>query len=124
MLLFIERDDLAILCILLITSGALLVLGPYLMYDSYLMFRGRAFGAIKSISAFLAIFSCGSVVGFAATSVSGELPACIGDIVVAFAPLLVLVLVYSICVKLLKRLLQVAYSPEEISETQRSADKQ
>jgi len=106
---------------LLILSGALSILGAYLIYTSYLMLRGREFGAIKLISAFLAMISFGMVQPL--VSASGKIASFIKDIA-GLASLLFPVLVYLICVKLLKRLLKVAYGTKEISGTQHSTDKQ
>jgi len=123
----IQRDNLVILCLWLIISGGALVLGIYMMYTSYLMFRWRAFGAMEWISVLLAISSFGWVhqlVEFlATTSGSGRMPRFVEDIAyVADLPLPVLV--YLICIKLLKKLLEVADSPKKISATQPSTDKQ
>jgi hypothetical protein len=122
-----ERSNLAIQCGMIIFSGVLLILSIYLIYASYLMFRGRAFGAIYSISVFLAlIFSrlFDSLIEiFTTTSYSGKMSRFIEDIL-GFASLLFFLLVYLICVMLLKKLLKLAYSPQETSGTQHSTDKQ
>lgn len=117
----ILKDNLAIYYAFLILSGALSILGAYLIYTSYLMLRGREFGAIKLISAFLAMNSFGMLQPL--VSASGKIASFIKDIA-GLASLLFPVLVYLICVKLLRRLLKVAYSPQEISGTQHSTDKQ
>jgi len=122
-----ERSNLAIQCGMLIFSGVLLILSIYLIYASYLMFRGRAFGAIYSISVFLALIFSGLfdslIEVFTTTSYSGKMARFIEDIL-RFASLFFFLLVYLICVMLLKKLLKLAYSPQEISGTQHSTDKQ
>ena len=121
-----ERSNLAILYSL-IFSGVLLILSIYLIYASYLMFRGRAFGAIYSISVFLALIFSGLfdslIEVFTTTLYSGKMARFIEDIL-RFASLLFFLLVYVICVMLLKKLLKLVYSPLEISGTQHSTDKQ
>lgn len=127
----IQRDNLANICGSLIFSGALLVLGAYLIYPSYLMLRGRAFGVIKSIAAFLALIFSGFVNSlvevYTNTLDSGTMSRFIEDIA-GFASMLVFVLVfvlvYSISVKLLERLREAAYGHKNISGTQDSKDKQ
>jgi hypothetical protein len=129
-ILTIQRDNLVIDAfdyVWLVLSGSLLLVGANLIYTSYLMFRRRAFGAIKSISAFLAMISFGLVlplVKVLTTTTDSEETARFIEDIFYFASLLFLVLVYLICVKLLKRLLKVAYSPKNISGTQHSTDKQ
>ncbi len=123
----ILRGNLAIDYVGLIFLGALLVLGTYMIYTSYLMFRGRAFGAIKSISVLFALFlsvlvrQLGEV--FTPTSVSGKTARLIEDIA-GLASLLSIVVFYLICIKLLRRLLKAANVPKDISGTQHSTDKQ
>jgi hypothetical protein len=116
----IERDNGVIDYIVLIFLGALLVLGTYTIYTSYLMFRGRAFGAIYLISVSLALIPFTLVLRlvevFAAKSDKEK--------ILSIASLLFLVFVYLICVMLLKRLLKAAYGTKEISGAQRSTDKQ
>jgi hypothetical protein len=105
----------------LILSGALSILGVYLIYTSYLTLRGRSFEAIQLISVFLALTSFGLVQPL--VSASGKIASFLKDIA-GLASLLFLVLVYLICVKLLKRLVKAANVPKNISGTQHSTDKQ
>ena len=60
---------------------------------------------------------------FAATSVNEKTVRLIEDIFGLASPLSIVVF-YLICIKLLKRLLEVAYGTKEISGTQHSTDKQ
>jgi len=103
----------------------LLVLGAFLIYPSYLMLRERSFEVMKSISVLLALFSSGLVEplgkGFEATSVSEKTARLIEDIA-GIASLLSIVIFYLIYIKLLKRLLEVAYNSKKISGTQQSTD--
>ena len=109
----LERDSLTILCGSLVLSAAVLALGVYVIYTSYLMFRWRAFAAITWISVLLALFLFG-VAGqwlwlrfSMATSVSVELPHYVRAIG-ALAVLIGLYLFVSICIRLSQRLLEVA----------------
>ncbi len=124
----VPRDDLALLCASLGFLGILLVLGLPFIYTSYLMLRARAFGAIELIAAGLGILVFGSVVNpvyhFAAKSVNGIQARTLVGLASCFAALLLSVLVYLICNRLLKRLVKVAYHPEEVSETRHSKDGQ
>jgi hypothetical protein len=121
---FIPRDDLdpALLCIMLITSVTMLVIGAWLMYDCYRMLRGKSFGVISSIPAVLAYMVFGSVVEpvhrFAITWVSGIRARTRVDLASGLVALVCAVLVYVVCTKLLKRLLEAAYSPEELKNRQ------
>jgi hypothetical protein len=112
--------------------GSILLLGVYLVRDSYLMLRKRAFNAIKSISGLFALMFYISVSSF-----FGKLDALLdalfvgekrimGDMVVCAAilcSLLLSVLVYLICNKLLKRLWEAAYGHKNIPGNQHSTDK-
>jgi len=117
-----EDTDLAFLCIELITSVTLLAIGAWLTYDCYRMLRGRSFAAIHSIPAVLAFFTFGSVVEpidrFASQWVNGIQAKTLVGLASFFAALFLSVLVYLICVKLLKRLVEVAYGSEKNSRTQ------
>jgi len=130
MIFSFQKDNLTELCFSLFILLWMLVLGAFLMYPSYKMLRGRSFEVIKSISAFLALTSFGFIVPFTeniTNSVTREMSIATKTIVdLASFLLLVLfsVLVYKISMKLLERLRVAAYSPEEISETQNSTDKQ
>jgi hypothetical protein len=118
MTLSIQTDNLAFLCGGLVLSAVGLVLGPYLIYTSYRMFRGRAFGAIWLISVLSALLLNGvavqSVRSFVATSVSGELPRHIELLGALAAPIGLFLCIY-VFIKLSKRLLEVAYGPQETS---------
>ena len=124
----VPRDDLAPLCASLALLGTVLLVGLLLIYTSYLMFRRRSFGAIELIAIGLSISVFGSVVNpiyhFLATSVSGIGARTIVGLASYFAALSLSVLVYLICTRLLKRLVKVAYHPEEVSETRHSKDGQ
>jgi hypothetical protein len=117
----IPSDDLTLLVILLTVSGILLALGAYMIYTSYLMLRGKAFGAIESISVLAALIYFGSVEPFfeplgkviAAALGNEKLASSIVNII-GLAALISMVLVYLICVKFLKKLLEVAYGPKRI----------
>lgn len=108
--------------------GSILLLSVYLVRDSYLMLRKRAFNAIKSISGLFALMFYISVSSF-----FGKLDALfvgekriMGGMVVCAAilcSLLLSVLVYLICNKLLKRLWEAAYGHKNISGNQHSTDK-
>ena len=117
----------------LIFSGGGLVFGAYLIYPSYLMLRERSFRGLKSIAALLAFFSfslvCRLDTAFTSTFDNGTMASSDKKKeVVEFAfyifSMIAFVLVYKSSVKLLERLRVAAYSPEEISETQNSTDKQ
>lgn len=123
---YVPRGDLAHLCASLGLLAILLVLGLPFIYTSYLMFRGKAFGAIELIATVLAIFVFGSVVDpvylFAAKSVSGIHARTVVGLASCLATLSLSVLVYLICTRLLKRLVKVAYHPEKVSETRHSKE--
>ena len=120
MIFFIQRDDLDLLWLWLLLSGSLMLLGAWLMYDSYLMFRKKSFRAIKSIPAVLALFAFDLPVrlvkSFETASVSGRVTRYIED-VIAFASFIVawilFLLVYLIFTKLLKKLVEAAYGPPQ-----------
>ena len=122
----IEGDSRAIDYVGLIFSGVLLVLGTHLIYTSYLMFRGKAFGAIHLISVFLALIPFSLVVSlikvYEATSDSEKIVKFEDILYIASLPFLVFV--YLICVMLFRRLLKAANVPKNISGTQHSTDKQ
>lgn len=126
----ILRGKLDIDFVWLIQLAVLLVLGAFLLYPSYLMLRGRSFEIIKSISVLLALPCFGlfwPFVEILTTSGSGKMSRFIENIVVLASGLffvVVVVLVYSICVKLLRRLVKAAYGTNNISGTQHSTDKQ
>jgi len=105
------RDPLVVKCSMFVFSGAVLVLGAYLMYSSYLMFRGKGFQAMKPIcgSFLFVLFSVVRplVISLLTTSVSGEEARSLED-KISLTLLLLFLLVYSICVKLSKRLLTKA----------------
>jgi hypothetical protein len=126
--LSMPRDDLALLCFWVLYSGIMLVVGAWLTRDSYLMFRGRAFGAIRSLPAVLAFSVIGLVVkpldSFAAPLVSGIQARTLVSLACFLVALLAAVLVYSLGTKLLQRLADAAYGPPDISGTQPSPDKQ
>ncbi len=128
MIFSLPRDDLALLCFVLLLSGTFLVLGSALLYTSYRMFRGTGFGAIKSLPAVLAFSVFGLVVkpvdSFAAPLVSGTEARTIVSLACGVVALLASVLVYSLGTKLLTRLADAAYSPQDTSATQPSPDKQ
>jgi hypothetical protein len=114
-------------------SAGGLVFGAYLLYPSYLMLRGRSFGGLKSIAALLAFFSfilvCRLDTAFTDTLDSETMASSakkkeIVEFVFYIFSMVAFVLVYKISVKFLERLRIEAYSPEEISETQDSTDKQ
>jgi len=128
-----ERSNLAIQFDLLIFSrvllipGVFLIFGIYLIFTSCLLFRQREYGAIKIISWFLALISFGLVlplVKVLKTTTDNEKTARLIEDIFYVASLLFFMLVYLICVKLLKRLLKVSYRPKKISGTQNSIDKQ
>jgi hypothetical protein len=116
-------DDIDAMFIWLFIIAVFFLLGAYMIYTSYRMFRWRSFGAIKAISVVLALYSWASSLAFldAATSFSDKLSGYIGDIiffVFIIASWLIYVLVYIVCVRLLKGLLAAANRSEEISETE------
>ena len=117
MLFPIPRDNLFLLCTLLLGLGIMLAIGVILIRDSYLMLRGKAFGAVKDFSVLVALifFSLIQPVdeSIKDKSISEEK----AMIIYVFA----FWLVYLIGVKLLKRLVKVAYGPEKISGA-RSSD--
>lgn len=113
--LLVLIDDVDALFVWLFIIAVFLLLGAYLIYTSYRMLRWRSFGAIKAISVLLALYSWASSLAFldAATSFSDKLTGYTGDIiffVFIIASWLIYVLVYLICVKLLKGLLTAANS--------------
>ena len=131
MIFWFPRDNLTQLCILLIMSVWMVILGAFMLYPSYKMLRGRSFGVIKSISALLALISFSSVMQFAdvfITTLESEKETRFIGIIVNFASFLfsalVFAIVYKVSVKLLERLRIAAYGPKNISETQNSTDKQ
>ncbi len=115
----VPRDDRVFLCLSLILVGMLLMLAIYLLYTFYLMFRGRAFRAIELLAAGLAVLVFGPVVNsvyhFAVTRVSGIQARTVVGLASYFAALSLSVLVYLLCSRLLKELVEVAYHPEEVS---------
>jgi hypothetical protein len=119
----VGKDTIAIASIRVISSITLLVLSAYLISRSYLMFRGRAPGGIRSIPGVLAFLVFGLVAGrfgsFAMALVTGVEAKTIVGLVCSFAALLLSALVYLICAKLLKGLAE-AYSSEDISGTRRA----
>ncbi len=130
MIFWFPRDNLTQLCILLIMSVWMVILGAFMLYPSYKMLRGRSFGVIKSISALLALMSFSLIEPFnevLTTSVTGEM-SIVTKSIVNFASFLLFVLfsvlVYKVSVKLLERLKEAAYGHKNISGTQNSTDKQ
>jgi uncharacterized membrane protein (UPF0136 family) len=114
----------------IIFSGTGIVLGAFLMYPSYLMLRGKSFTVIKSITALLALSAFCLIdpfTEFISTSINREMPIVTNTIVDCASFLLfvlVSVLVYKISIKLLDRLIEAAYGPEILSDTQQSTNKQ
>ncbi|MCP4609049.1 MAG: hypothetical protein GY845_10100 [Planctomycetes bacterium] len=113
----------------LMFSGVGLVLAAFLIYPSYKMLRGRSSEVLKSIAALLALTSF-SLIPFAedlTTSDSGDMSRFTKDIII-FGSLalswLAFILIYKVTVKLLNKLLEKAYGPKIIPETQISTDKQ
>jgi hypothetical protein len=131
MIISIQRGNFANIFGSLIFSGALLALGAFLVYPSYLMLRGRSFNVLKSIAALVALIFSGLVYTldevYTNTLDRGKMSRFIEDIA-GFASLIVFVLVfalvYKISIKLLERLKEAAHSPEKIPDTQHSTDKQ
>lgn len=122
----ILRGKLAIDYVWLIQLAVMFVLGAFLLYPSYLMLRGRSFEVMKSISVLFALFLSGLVRQlvevFTATSDSEKMVRF--EVILYIASLLSIVVFYLICIKLLKRLLQVGYGTKELSGIQHSTDKQ
>jgi hypothetical protein len=122
------RDNIAFPFFELLVLGFMLALCVFLIRDSYLMLRGKTFGAIKTVSVLIALMFFSSVVDpihrFAVKFMSGIQARTVVEFASFSTCLLLSVIVYLICIKLLKRLLKVAYGPEKISEIQNSMDKQ
>lgn len=127
-ILSIQRDTLTIISSLIVSIVGF-VLGAYLIYNSYLMLRGRAFGLLKSIPALLALMTFGLIMPFAEDLIGSDsretstVIAVMIDFGYLALSVLVFILVYKICIKLLERLRMAAYGPIN-SETQSSLDKQ
>ena len=117
------EDDVGILPRLIFSATAF-VLGAFLMYPSYKMLRGRSFLVIKSMAALLGLIVSGFC--YLLTDVSIVETSRIAEEIVGFATfllaMLVFVLVYKICVKLLGKLRIAAYGLEEISEAHHSTE--
>jgi hypothetical protein len=124
----IQKDNLFDLCISLLLSAWMLVLGAFFMYPSYKMLRGRSFLVIKSMAALLALSAFSLVerlIEFINTLINRELSILEQTAVDSSSFLLavvVFVLVYKICTKLLGKLRIAAYGLEEISEAQHSTE--
>jgi hypothetical protein len=131
MIISIQKGNFANIFGSLIFSGALLALGAFLVYPSYLMSRGRSFRVIKTIAALVALIFSGLIhtlaEAYTNTLDRGRMTRFIDDIA-GFASLIVFVLVfmlvYKISIKFLERLKEAAYGPNQISETKNSTDKQ
>lgn len=121
---FAPENHLALRCGEFIFSGVVLIVGAYLVYTSCLMFRGRTFEAFKTFSVFVALSLFISVVDplcrLPIEWVNGEEARALVGLASFFVALFLSVFVYLICVKLLKRLVEVAYGSEHISGTQNS----
>lgn len=115
----IPRDDLLFLCLELLVSGFMLAVGVILIRDSYRMLREKSFEAIKTFSALVALMFFGLIGPLCeyveSTSVGKKKARFIEDIIV-FSLLISSWLVYFICKKLLKRLAEVVYGSEKISD--------
>jgi hypothetical protein len=125
-LLSIQREDLTYLCLMLSLSVILFVVGLWLARDSYLMLRGRAFEAIKAISGLLAFVVFGWIesllvgVEDAFPDVKGFVALEIVFIATWLPSVASAVLVYFVCTKLMNRLVEVAYGPQDMSGKQDS----
>lgn len=119
----IPRDDLLFLCLEFLASVFMLALGVFLICDSYLMLRGKAFGAIKDFSVLVALmfFSLvGPLCEYVESASVGKKKARFIEEIIGVSFLISFWLVYLICKKLLKRLVELAYGPEKMSGTQNS----
>lgn len=116
------NEDFVTLCFTLGFSAITLVVGAWLARDCYRMLRGRSFEGIKSISGLLAIMFFGSVAPWLEV-LDNQFPGdrrVVGGLVVFLADIAILiaaVAVYSICMKLLNRLVKAARGPAEPAET-------
>ena len=104
-----DRGDLAVLCFGLGLSAIILVIGAWPARDCYRMLRRRSFEGIRSISVIVALTFLSPVVPWL-EALHDKFP---GDrrgvetlilFVVDIGPLIVAVVIYRICVKLLDRL--------------------
>jgi hypothetical protein len=130
MISFIQTDDLFGLFLSVFAILWMLALGALFMYPSYKMLRGTSFLVIKSMAALLALTFFGSLMPYAedittyfndGMSIEIKSPVELASFILV---VFVSVLVYKVSVKLLEKLKEAAYGPNQISETKHSTDKQ
>jgi hypothetical protein len=118
-----QRDSLFFLCMEFLILLFMLALGIVLIRDSYLMLRGKAFGATKDFSVIvtLAYFVLAEPFLFIYENApkGKRMTRFIGDIII-IAFFVSIWGVYKICVKLLKSLAEMAYGPQVLSGIQSS----
>jgi hypothetical protein len=123
-----QRENLPVLCGSLALSAALLVLGVYLTYTSYLMLRLRAFTVVvREIPVLLGgaiIFGVAQPVMSFADTLAGEKLSRYVKLSCAFVSLILFFLCISVCTRLSKRLVEVAGvgSRGDCAEEERTGD--
>ena len=105
----------------------MLALGIVLIRDSYLMLRGKAFGAAKDFSLIVTLtyFALAEPFLFIyENTLNGKRMTGFIEDIITIAFFVSVWGVYKICVELLKRLVEMAYGPQVLSGTQSSSDEQ